>query len=314
MPTRSFITGARLASAVGLTMAVALTGCCPAALSTDRAHAAVPVVDWPAIGRTLATPLAVDQDGVYNAYLPRDDLHVSVAGVPLRSGMGIGSEVHFLPTGGDRALLIGELTVTDAEQAKVIGDLQRDGLELTAIHKHLPAETPGLSWIHFAGYGTARAEAAAVHDAVADTGTPPQPDPGVDSPPSGLDLAALDRTLGLTHTTEDGTYHYRLPTVMPIFDLHTRRRLPPAMGTTTQLMFQPLGNEQAAATGDIVLTAHQITPVISALSAGGIQIVALHNEMLDEMPRLFSLHYWALGDATAIARSLRTALHKIRID
>jgi hypothetical protein len=314
MPTRSFITGAGLGSVLGLTAVVALTGCSPTTLSTDTAHAAVRAVDWSAVGQTLGTPLKVDQDGVYNADMPRDDLHVTVAGVQLRPGMDIGSEVHFLPTGNGRALLVGELTVTDAEQGKVIDDLQRGGLELTAIHKHLPAQTPDLWWIQFTGHATANAEAAAVHNALTDTGTPPRRDPDQDSPSSGLDLATLDSTLGLPHSSAEGTYHYRLPTVMPIFDTRARRRLPPAMDTSTLLMFQPLGNDQAAATGDVVLTVHQINPVVSALRAGGIQIVTLHNHMLDEIPRLFYLHYWAVGDATAIARTLREALHKIRID
>lgn len=314
MPTRSRTAGTGLAGVLGLTIVVALTGCSPTTLSADKAHAAVPAVDWTAVGRTLGTPLAVDQDGVYSAYVARDDLHVTTHGIRLQPGLDIGSAVHFLPIGGSRALLVGAVAVTDAEQDKVIDDLQRGGLEFTAIHQQLPASTPELWWVHFTGYGTANSEAAAVRTALADTGSPPHPDPGKDTPPPGLDVAMLDRTLGLPHTTDNGTYHYRLPTVMPIFDMHSRRRLPPAMDTATLLMFQPLDGNQAAAGGEFVLTAHQINPVIGALRAGGVQIVAIHNQMLDEIPRLFYLHYWATGDATALARTLQEALHRIHAE
>lgn len=312
MRTRSFMA---LTGAFGLTAmtlaAMTLTGCSPGTLSAQSAHAAVGV-DWPAVERTLDTPLAADRDGVYNASLPRDDLHVTADGVQLRPGMGIGTEVHFLPTDNGRALLAGALTVTDAEQDKVIDDLQRGGLEITAIYQELPTETPALWSVRFTGYGTASAEAAAVHSALSDTGTPSRPDPSGDAPLAGLDVAALDRALGLPHTTQGGAYQYHLPAVMPSIDMRARRRLPPAIGTSTLLMFQPLGNNQAAAGGDFVLTAPQIAPVITALRAGGIRIVGVHNHMLDETPRLFYLHYWANGDALTIAATLRDALHKIR--
>jgi hypothetical protein len=50
--------------------------------------------------------------------------------------------------------------------------------------------------------------------------------------------------------------------------------------------------------------------VIKALRANGIEVNALHSHMLDEQPRLFFMHFWAVDDALKLARGLRAALDK----
>jgi hypothetical protein len=80
------------------------------------------------------------------------------------------------------------------------------------------------------------------------------------------------------------------------------------MGTATAINFQPTGNGRAAITGDFVLIAKEVNPVIRALREHGIQVTAVHSHMLDEEPRLFFMHFWANDDAVKLARGLRAAL------
>jgi hypothetical protein len=84
--------------------------------------------------------------------------------------------------------------------------------------------------------------------------------------------------------------------------------LPPAMGVTTGLNFQPTGGGKAAINGDFAMTADEVQKVIQALRAGGIDIVELHNHALDDNPRLFYMHFWANDDAVKLARTLHTAV------
>ena len=79
----------------------------------------------------------------------------------------------------------------------------------------------------------------------------------------------------------------------------------------TGIGFQPTGGGKAAITGDFVLTADEVNPVIKALRANGIEVTALHSHMLDEQPRLFFMHFWANDDAIKLARGLRAALDKM---
>ena len=89
--------------------------------------------------------------------------------------------------------------------------------------------------------------------------------------------------------------------------------VPVAMGSAEAINFQPTGNGKAAITGDFVLTAAEVNPVLRALRANGIEVTALHNHMLDDQPRLFFMHFWANDDVQKLAKGLRAALDKINI-
>jgi len=54
-----------------------------------------------------------------------------------------------------------------------------------------------------------------------------------------------------------------------------------------------------------------VNPVIQALREHDIQVVSLHNHMLTEEPRLFFMHFWAVGDAAELAEGLRAALDQV---
>jgi hypothetical protein len=89
--------------------------------------------------------------------------------------------------------------------------------------------------------------------------------------------------------------------------------VPIAMGSAEAINFQPTGGGKAAITGDFVLTAQEVNPVLRTLRESGIEVAALHNHMLDDQPRLFFMHFWANDDATKLARGVRAALDKINV-
>jgi hypothetical protein len=86
--------------------------------------------------------------------------------------------------------------------------------------------------------------------------------------------------------------------------------IPPPMGVATGINFQPTGGGKAAITGDFVLTAKEVEPVLHALRSHGIEVTAIHSHMLDETPRLIFMHFWANEDAVKLAEGLRAALDK----
>jgi len=89
--------------------------------------------------------------------------------------------------------------------------------------------------------------------------------------------------------------------------------IPPAMGLATAINFQPTGNGNAAMTGDFVLTADEVNPVLRTFEQHGIAVTALHSHMLTEEPRLFFMHFWANDDALRLARGLRMALEQTKV-
>jgi hypothetical protein len=86
--------------------------------------------------------------------------------------------------------------------------------------------------------------------------------------------------------------------------------VPPGMGTGIALNFQMVGSK-AATTGDFVLIADEVNPVVRELQAHGISVTGLHSHMLREEPRLFFLHFWGLGSPEKIGDGLKAALAKV---
>ena len=108
-----------------------------------------------------------------------------------------------------------------------------------------------------------------------------------------------------------GTYQFAVPRAETIVEHGVE--IPPSMGMAIPLNFQPTGNGRAAITGDFVLLASEVNPVIRILRGGGITVTALHSHMLEESPRLFFMHFWANDDAKKLAATLHAALEAIHV-
>ena len=123
-----------------------------------------------------------------------------------------------------------------------------------------------------------------------------------------LDTAAVSRTLGRAGRVNGGVYQVSVPRAETIRD--RGMEIPASMGLATAINFQPTGGGRAAITGDFVMTAAEVNPVIRALREHGIEVTSLHNHLLMDEPRLFFMHFWAEDDATKLARGLRAGLDR----
>lgn len=66
-------------------------------------------------------------------------------------------------------------------------------------------------------------------------------------------------------------------------------------------------------TGDFVMIASEVSPVLRALRTNGIEVTALHSHMLTETPRLLFMHFWANDDAVKLAKGVRAALDQMKV-
>ena len=117
--------------------------------------------------------------------------------------------------------------------------------------------------------------------------------------------------MGQSGKVNGGVFQYSVPRAEAVND--NGMEVPPSMGLATAINFQPTGGGKTAITGDFVLIASEVNPVIKALRDNGIEVTALHSRMLTENPRLFFMHFWANDDAQKLARGLRAALDKMNI-
>jgi biotin operon repressor len=275
--------------------------------------------DWMRrVGETLGKPGAEMPGGVYRVGLPRTDLHVTADGVEVKPGFALGGWLAFKETGEHDGVVMGDLVLLDAEINPVMKKLVEDGIEITAVHNHLLGAQPNTMYMHILGHGEPAKLAGALHEALAESKTPLEGmASGSSQPParaaqaSELDTAMIEQALGRKGKLNGGIYQVSVPRAEPVKEGGVE--VPPAMGSATGINFQPTGGGKAAITGDFVMTAEEVNPVIRALRANGIEVTALHSHMLKEEPRLFFMHFWANDDAAKLAKGLKLALDQMNV-
>ncbi len=262
--------------------------------------------DWKDVETALGKAGSVQPGNVYKVGFPRSDLDVRIDDVQLKPGLALGSWAAFLQL-PQHAMVMGDLVLTESEVNDVISALQAGGIEQTALHNHVLRESPRVMYLHFGGHGDAVALARTLRSTLEKTKTPFAPS---GAPATSIDLptADLDAALGASGKINGGAYQFAIARAEHITEHGVA--IPPAAGMAIAINFQPTGNGRAAISGDFVLLASEVNPVIRELRAGGIAVTALHSHMLDEEPRLFFMHFWANDDAVKLARTLRAALDR----
>ena len=285
-----------------------------AALLAGAPGLAVAADDWQAqVGEALGKTGGTAPGGIYRVGLPRTDLKVTLDGVELKPGFALGGWLAFEKM-GEGGMVMGDLVLTMDEIAPVTTKLAAGGIDVTALHNHLLRNQPFTMYMHVLGHGDPVKLATALHTALAETKTPLSASPAAPAatpPPIDLDTAAIDQTLGAKGTNNGGIYQVSIPRAEPIKD--GNMDVPPPMGSANAINFQPTGGGKTAITGDFVLIAKEVNPVLRALREHGIEVTALHNHMLDDQPHLYFMHFWANDDAKKLAEGLKAALAQINI-
>jgi hypothetical protein len=214
-------------------------------------------------------------------------------------------------------MVMGDLVLTEDEVTPVLTKLQADGVEISALHNHVLRESPRVMYMHIHAMGDGAKIARAIHDALALSKTPfAAPAASTQSQDIGIDTKQIDQIMGQSGKANGVVYQYGIARADEVRDTSMDSSgtvIPPAMGLAQAINFQPTGGGKAAITGDFVLIATEVNPVIKALRDNRIEVTALHSHMLTDSPHLFFMHFWANDDAQKLARGLRAALDKVNI-
>src|SRR5260370_19585746 len=279
--------------------------------SQSNAGQQAAATDWKPVEQALGKAGSVQPGDVYKVSLPRTDLKVTVGGVELKPALALGSWVAFKKT-GEMTMVMGDLVLTEDEVTPVMTKLEEGGVEPTALHNHVLHESPRVMYMHIHAMGDAVKIAKAIHDALALSKTPfAAPAAAAPAQDLGIDTKQIDQIMGQSGKVNGGVYQFSVPRADKIRD--NEMEIPPAMGISQAINFQPTGGGKGAVTGDFVLLASEVNPVIKALRDNGIEVTALHSHMLIETPHLFFMHFWANDDAQKLARGLRAALDKVNV-
>jgi hypothetical protein len=284
-----------------------LVGAVATTLAT-AATAQTAAIDWDKVDAALGRKAAVVGD-VHRYGFPRTDLTVTLDGVTIKPAFALGGWVAFKPAHGG-AMIMGDLVLLESEINPVMTAMIHNGLEITAIHNHLLRASPATFYMHVAGHGDPDKLATALIQALQSSKTPLQPPAAAAPPKIDLDTAQLDQIIGVKGNNNGGVYAFGVPRRDVVNEGGMQIMPAGPMGVATGINFQPTGGGKAAITGDFVLIADEVNPVIKELRAAGIEVTAIHSHMLDEQPRLIFMHFWANDDAVKLAKGLRAALDK----
>lgn len=278
--------------------------------ASEPSSAAAANADWSKVAAALGKSGSEKPGGIYRVGMPRSDLHVTLDGIAIKPALALGSWLAFAHTGG-KTMAMGDLVLTEDEIGPVMKKLEEEHIDITALHNHLLWARPMTFYMHVFAEGDAVTLAKAFHDALVLSKTPL----GAESEPAAakidLDTAEIDKALGAKGKIAGGTYQISIPRREPI-KMHGMA-LPASMGTAEAINFQPVGKGKTATTGDFVLTAPEVNPVLRALRENGIEVTALHTHMLDESPRVFFMHFWAVAPLPEVLKGMNAALGDIDV-
>src|SRR5499427_6912331 len=241
--------------------ALTLLAICTAVASATAANAQD--IDWQKVDAAIGRSAAVTGD-VHRYGFPRSDLQVTVDGVTIRPTLALGGWAAFKPAHGG-AMVMGDLVLLDTEVAPVMSKLIENGVEITAVHNHVLRGNPATYYMHIGGHGDPVKLATAIRTGLAASKTPLTPPAAPASQPAiDLDTAQLDQIIGAKGQPNGGVYQFGVPRRDPISENGMQMTPVGPLGLATAIGFQPTGGGKAAITGDFVLAAEEVNPVIKA--------------------------------------------------
>ena len=251
-------------------------------------------------------------NGEYKITIPQNDLNIEVDGFKIIPAMGLGTWIDFAPS-ANGAMVMGDVVITETDLKPVQQEIIRQGLTISAIHNHFVRNHPNVMYMHLGGSGPTEQmaqKAKAVLDKVKEVrgGDPSKGTASSEAVPNTLNTQKLDDIIGYRAEMSKGVYKYTIG--RPDVDLREHGlKVTTFMGFNTWAAWQGTP-ERAAVAGDFAMLENEVAPVIKALVGNGIEVVAVHNHMVHEQPRIFFLHYWGIGNAEQLAHGLKAALDK----
>jgi Domain of Unknown Function (DUF1259) len=248
-----------------------------------------------------------EKEGVFKVSVPRSDLSVTAGGVKLTPPMGLTSWAAFKKV-GKHAVVMGDTVMLEDQVNPVMSTALDNGLEVTALHNHFFWDNPKVMFMHIGGMGDEATLAAAVGKVFAKIqetsgGKGEVPRADIDPAKSTLDPKKIDAVIGASGELKSGVYKV---TIGRETKMHGET-MGNTMGVNTWAAFAG-SDDQAVVDGDFAMLESELQGVLKALRGARIDIVAIHQHMAGEQPRVLFLHFWGIGRTEDLAKGIRAAL------
>lgn len=256
-----------------------------------------------------------EQEATHTTPLPRNDLKIKVKGEPVPISFGFGGWVSIKKTmDGKSAMLMSDTVLLQEEVNPLISAAHANGLEVSAIHNHFFYEEPRIFYMHLHGMGSpaelARKFAATISQSkISPANQPTQTTSGGSTGKENFDVPALDSIVKHSGSVNGPTYKYTVGRD-DLTIIAMGAEMTASIGLNSWASFAGT-KDKAHVAGDIAMLEPEVNHVIAALRKHDLEVVALHNHMLGDDPRIIFLHYYGQGPATTLAEGFRAALDQL---
>ncbi len=255
------------------------------------------------------------KDSVLKINIPRNDLKVTVDGVPTPTPFGFGGWLAMTKGSGGHDVMMGDLVLLQEEVNPVMSAMLNNGLEVTALHNHFFFDEPRIFYMHVMGHGAPADLARRAKPGLDLIGHVQRHRSAIrtDEPTAGapgrLDTARIAEIVKRQGEQSGDVYKITIGRdVLKLKDMGAA--INSRMGLNTWAAFTG-SNQDAAVAGDVAMLENEVQPVLKALRANNLDVVAIHQHMLETQPAIVFLHYWGTGPAEKLASGFKAALEQL---
>jgi hypothetical protein len=249
-----------------------------------------------------------EKEGVYKVTFPRNDVKIVVDGWTMPPFMGLGTWAAFTKGAHAEAMVMGDTVLFEDEVNAAMSAALDTGLSVTALHNHFFFDQPKVYFMHIEGEGTVDKLASAVrkvYDTVKQTRAANlQPKDSFGARPlsekNSINAATLNEIFETQGESKDGMVKFTFGRPAKMHGV----TLGNSMGVNTWAAFAG-SDDNAIVDGDFAVTEDELQPVLKSLLKDKINIVAIHQHMTHEEPRIMFFHYWGRGTAKELAQAVK---------
>lgn len=243
-------------------------------------------------------------ENIIKVSFPRTDIKVSIQNYVMEPFMGIATWFSFMPESDKTAMVMGDMVLLEHEVNTAMDAALKNNIHVTALHNHFFFDQPKIYFMHIEGQGPIEELAERSKKVLYSIKSAPPLKPLTIAEKSSLDGATIQKIIGVKGQEKDGMYKVVIgrPTRAECGCMVGKN-----MGVNTWAAFAGTA-ENAVMDGDFAVLESELQKVLQALRDTSINVVAIHNHMIGENPRLIFLHFWGNNSVENLARGFKAAL------